>query len=83
MEQIPVPKVIFCPRCGEPMKMERIEDAKTVHKLEESEYVAGARGNCPCGVTAVLAIKRMPANPTFTLMFNIYKLDIKKQKGGN
>lgn len=78
MSKIPTPPAIYCPKCGASLKMERIEDAKTVAKLEESGYVAGARGECPCGVTAVLAMKRMPENPTFTLMFNIYKLDIKK-----
>lgn len=56
------------------MRIERVEDAQTQVKLEESGYVAGARGLCDCGVTAVLAIKPMPDNPTFTLMFNIYKL---------
>lgn len=71
--------MIYCPKCGTSMPMERIEDAQTLAKLEESGYVAGARGMCDCGVTAVLAIKRMPENPTFTLMFNIYKLEIKER----
>jgi len=60
------------------MKMERIEDAQTKVKLENSGYVAGARGMCDCGVTAVLAMKKLPENPTFTLMFNIYKLETGK-----
>jgi len=77
MSEIPTPPSIFCPKCGLSMKMERIEDARTQAKLEGSGYVVGARGMCPCGVTAVLAIKKMPENPTFTLMFNIYKFDIK------
>jgi hypothetical protein len=76
---IPTPPSIFCPRCGASMRMERITDAQNQAKLEEAGYVAGARGMCPCGVTAVLAIKRMPENPTFTLMFNIYKLDVKRE----
>jgi hypothetical protein len=57
------------------MKLEKITDAKTQHKLEEQNYAAGARGKCVCGVMAILAMKRMPDNPTFTLMFNVYKLD--------
>lgn len=73
--KIPTPSAIFCPKCGELMKMERIEDAHTLAKLEEAGYIAGARGMCGCGVTAVLAIKKMPENPTFTLMFNIYKFE--------
>lgn len=56
------------------MQMERIEDAQTLAKLEDAGYATGARGSCECGVVAILAIKRMPENPTFTLMFNIYKL---------
>lgn len=78
MSEIPTPAAIFCPKCGELMKMERIRDAQTQAKLEEAGYVVGARGTCSCGVTAVLAIKKMPENPTFTLMFNIYKLEIKR-----
>jgi hypothetical protein len=61
------------------MKMERITDAQTLVKLEEGGYAAGARGMCPCGVTAVLAIKRMPENPTFTLLFNIYRFEVEKK----
>jgi len=79
MSDIPTPSLIFCPKCGEPVKMERIQDAQTQAKLEESGYVTGARGMCPCGVTAVLCIKRVPENPTFTLMFNIYKFEIDKR----
>lgn len=79
MSEIPTPQTVFCPKCGTTMNLEQIKDAKTTAKLEESGYVVGARGKCDCGVTAVLAIKEMPANPTFTLMFNIYKLDIVKR----
>lgn len=76
MKRVPTPNNIHCPKCGKAMKMERIEDAKTMVKLEEAGYVAGARGICNCGVTAVLAMKRMPENPTFTLMFNIFKFKL-------
>jgi hypothetical protein len=80
MSEIPTPNTLFCPKCGELMKMERITDAQTLAKLEESGYAAGARGLCNCGVTAVLAIKRMPENPTFSLLFNIYKFETIKNK---
>lgn len=61
------------------MKMERVQDAQTKVKLESAGYATGTRGMCDCGVTAVLAMKKLPDNPTFTLMFNIYKLDNKKR----
>lgn len=77
-KEIPAPPTVYCPKCGQLLQLEEIEDAKTVLKLEDAGYAKGARGDCECGVSVVLAIKRMPANPTFTLMFNIYKLDIKK-----
>jgi len=77
--EIPTPNAIFCPKCGEVMEMTRIIDAKTVAKLQEAGYVAGARGDCQCGVTAVLAMKKMPENPTFTLLFNIYKLELQNK----
>ena len=71
--EISAPPSIFCPKCGTTMNMEKV-DPKTQVKLEEGGYVTGARGICPCGVTAVLAMKRTPENPTFTLMVNIYKM---------
>ena len=77
---IPIPTAIYCPKCGEPMTLEPIEDAQTKVKLEESGYAAGARGMCNCGVTAVLAMKKMPENPTFSLLFNIYKLEIDNRR---
>jgi len=61
------------------MKMKVVEDAKTVLKLKEANYVSGARGMCDCGVVAILCVKALPENPTFTLMFNIYKLEHKKR----
>lgn len=81
MPEIPVPNAIYCPKCGEPMTLELIEDAQTKVKLEESGYAVGARGMCPCGVTAVLAMKKMPENPTFSLLFNLYKLEVPSNKG--
>lgn len=77
---VPTPRTIYCPRCGAPVRMEKVADTPTNAKLKESGYAAGARGNCGCGVTAILAIKRMPANPTFTLMFNIYKIEDKEKR---
>lgn len=78
MTEIRTPTAIYCPKCGSVITMTPITDAKTLAKLQESGYVSGARGDCQCGVTSVLAMKKMPENPTFTLMFNIYKLDIEK-----
>jgi hypothetical protein len=77
---IKTPNAIFCPKCGQPMELTPIEDAKTNAKLQEAGFTVGARGDCGCGVTAVLAMKKMPENPTFTIMFNIYKLDIKSRR---
>jgi hypothetical protein len=76
---IPVPPTIYCPKCGELLRMHRISEPQTQAKLEESGYVAGARGICKCGVVAILAIKKMPENPTFTLMFNIYKFEVGRE----
>lgn len=80
MAQIPTPDKIYCPKCGEPLMLERISDATTMVKLEQSGYIVGARGQCSCGVVAVLAIKAMPNNPTFSLLFNLYELKMEKRK---
>lgn len=76
IDKIPTPKAVFCPKCGEAMKLEKISDPQTQTEIIQKGFAVGARGMCECGVTAVLAIKKMPANPTFTLMFNIYKLEV-------
>ena len=78
--EISPPEEICCPRCGAKMGLERIVDAQTMVKLEDGGYVSGGRGSCSCGVTAVLAIKQMPDNPTFTLLFNIYDFSIRDRK---
>jgi len=78
--QVKTPNAIFCPKCGQPLELSPVEDPKTTVKLQEAGYVAGARGDCECGVTAVLAMKKMPENPTFTLLWNIYKLEMKKRE---
>jgi hypothetical protein len=80
---IKTPNAIFCPKCGQPLELTPIEDPKTMVKLQEAGYVAGARGDCECGVTLVLAMKKMPENPTFTAMFNIYKLELSNRGRGN
>ena len=67
------PESIFCPKCGRRMSLEKIKDPETMDKLEDGDYSQGARGTCKCGVVAILAIKEMPKEPTFTLMFNIYQ----------
>jgi putative N-acetylmannosamine-6-phosphate epimerase len=77
---IKTPNAIFCPKCGQPLELSSIDDPKTMVKLQEAGYVAGARGDCACGVTAVLAMKKMPENPTFSLLFNIYKFETTKDK---
>ena len=77
---IKTPNAIFCPKCGQPLELSPIDDPKTMVKLQESGYVMGARGNCDCGITAILAMKEMPANPTFTLMFNVFKIEVKEKK---
>lgn len=77
--EIHPPNAIYCPKCGQLLELKEIDDPKTKVKLLESGYMVGARGDCECGVSTVLAMKKMPENPTFTLMFNIFKLDIKNR----
>jgi hypothetical protein len=57
------------------MRLEPITDVKTLAKIEEEGYAAGARGVCSCGIVAILCIKKFPENPTFTLFFNVYKFE--------
>lgn len=77
-QTVVIPESIFCPRCGSVLKIETVEDEQTLETFRKSGYVAGARGMCKCGVAAVLCIKQMPEDPTFTLFLNIYKIESKK-----
>lgn len=74
-ETVVIPESIFCPRCGKTLRIETIEDMETLDTLRKSGYVAGARGGCACGAFAVLCIKQMPEDPTFTIFLNIYKIE--------
>lgn len=78
MSSFPKEQQIFCPKCGESITMTRIKDLRTRAKLQDKGYIMGYGGGCPCGVQAILALKKMPDNPTFTLLWNIYKLETKK-----
>lgn len=76
-----VPSWIYCPKCGERLKLEEITDTQTLEFLKTQGYEAGARGICDCGVVAVLCYQPLPASPTFSLFFDVYVLeDAKKLK---
>ena len=59
---------VFCPKCGQGLIMKKMDlgDAKILGYDEKWQ------GKCGCGVFAVLAKKPLPAEPTYTLQFNIY-----------
>lgn len=69
--KIAPPRYIYCPRCGEKIALEPIDDPR----ITEEGYVVGARGICTCGVVAVLCIQEMPKSPTFSLFFDVYKAE--------
>ena len=68
-----IPKTIFCPKCGQGVRLTEMRDPLEVMKLIESEYSQGARGQCPCGLILVFLTRALPANPTFTMLFNVYE----------
>jgi hypothetical protein len=55
------------------MKLTEIRDPLERERLSVAGYSQGGRGECPCGVVAVLLTKPIPENPTFTLLFNVYR----------
>lgn len=75
MESFPKEQKIFCPKCGSSITMTKVKDLRTRARLQDKGYMGGYEGSCQCGVQAILALKRMPDNPTFTLLWNIYKLE--------
>lgn len=70
-----IPATIFCPKCGKEVRLaEMLSPADTV-KLLEAEYSQGARGSCACGIKLVFLAKPLPAEPTFTILFDLYKVE--------
>ncbi|MBU1173033.1 MAG: hypothetical protein KKD44_26015 [Proteobacteria bacterium] len=80
MQGFPKQQEIFCPKCGSSITMTKIKDLRTRAQLQGKGYILGYEGGCECGVKAIFALKKMPENPTFTLFWNIYKLEPKKRK---
>ena len=75
-----IPKQIFCSRCEETVTLKAITEPLDITKLHEKGYIAGANGICKCGAVFALVIQPMPKSPTFTLMFDIYKIEKEKRK---
>ena len=76
-----IPRQIFCPRCGEKVTLKPITEPLDITRLHKKGYIAGANGICKCGAVFALVVQPMPKSPTFTLMFDIYKIE--KEKGKN
>jgi len=67
-----LPPWIFCPKCGGQIELFEDNSPETLAKLKEHGYTAMAYGGCKCGLVAVLCYQPLPANPTFSLFFNIF-----------
>jgi len=76
-----IPATIFCPKCGKPVILGEMKTPDDVLKLLEAGYSQGARGQCPCGVILFFLAKKMPEEPTFTIQFNVYKVEVTPGKG--
>ena len=77
MGQNLIPASIFCPKCGNPIALAELKDPETVMKLFEAGCSQGAKGDCPCGLRLLLLTKPLPAEPTFTILFDVYKVEVK------
>jgi len=75
MANLPDKQQVYCPKCGSSITMRKVKDLRTRAGLQDKGYMGGYEGDCQCGVQAILAMKKMPENPSFTLMFNIVKLN--------
>lgn len=68
-----IPTSVFCPKCGNQVNLTEMKDVQDVASLLTADYSQGAKGVCSCGVILVFLTKEMPAEPTFTILFNLYK----------
>ena len=62
------------------MNLKPVIDPLAIEKLNEKGYIAGANGICNCGAVFALVVQPMPKSPTFTLMFDIYKIEKQKRR---
>jgi len=75
MSKVGIPPFIHCPKCGSRLNLDEDRSKETSEVLERQGYKALGRGICTCGVVAVLCMQELPASPTFTLMFDLYKVE--------
>jgi hypothetical protein len=68
-----IPDYIYCPKCGEPLKIEEIKNTEDLKKMEEEGYDAGGRGVCSCGVVLIILHQPLPKSPSFSIFIDIYK----------
>ena len=68
-----IPTVIFCPKCGKGVELKEMNEPLEVARLYEAEYSQGARGKCLCGAVIAFLTKPLPAEPTFTILMDIFK----------
>lgn len=71
-----VPTTIFCPKCGETVKIKEEKNTLALKQLSDKGYIAAGNGSCDCGVVLAIVVQEMPKSPTFTIMFDVY------EKGG-
>lgn len=68
-----IPNWIYCPKCGNKLNLKEITDPETLRTIKNNGYEEASRGICECGLIAVICYQPLPASPTFSLFFDIYK----------
>jgi len=69
-----VPPYLYCPRCGNKVMLTPLKGDE-LEKIREQGYIAGAKGVCRCGVVMVLCVQEPPKSPTFSLFFDVYRIE--------
>lgn len=73
-----IPQSIFCPKCGQKVEKAEIVEDSMVAEILAQGYNDGARFICPCGVIAILLNQELPRSPTFSLLFDIVKVETRR-----
>jgi len=69
-----IPPYIYCPRCGERIMLKEVS-GEELERVRENGYITCGKGVCSCGVVAVLCVQELPKSPTFSLFFDVYKVN--------
>lgn len=73
-----MPQSIYCPKCGQKVVRTEIAEVSVVANIITQGYSEACRFICPCGIIAICLKQELPKSPTFSLLFDIVKVEARR-----